>query len=243
MLANESEIQRSYEGLEVAKEYVDKRFSSELMRLLYERQVEAANRILTATSTNHALEIAPGPGRITRKICMPGNLVCLEFNEGMIQEGKAACSPHIGWIRGNAFDLPFGEQFDFVYTYRFIRHFHLEDRTRLYAQIHRVLRPGGILLFDAVNEKISKPLRDANPEAYPIYDKLYSSEQELAEEMKASGFEVIEINPVQRWFNLQYRVQILLGPRSSKLCTLAIRTLERLRRGPALEWIVKCRRV
>lgn len=242
MIATELEIQKTYEGRELARDYIEERFSTELMRLLFDRQLGAVNQILNANTSSKALEIAPGPGRITRKVCLPGKLVCLEYNEGMIEEGKAACDPEVRWIRGNAFDLPFSEQFDFVYTFRFIRHFHHHDRARLYAQIKRVLRPGGILLFDAVNEEVSGPLRTANPEAYPIYDKLYRSEQEVRDELGTHGLEVLEIGPVQRWFGLQYRAQILLGPRSSKLCRLAIRSLERLRRGPALEWIVTCRR-
>lgn len=241
--SSETEIKLVYSDKATATNYVADRFESGLMNLLHDRQLDAVNRILTAHSTMRYLEIAPGPGRITRNVCLPGKLVCLEYNEGMIQEGKAACDPKVQWIRGNAFDLPFSEQFDFVYTFRFIRHFHHHDRARIYAQIQRVLRPGGILLFDAVNEEVSGPLRTANPEAYPIYDKLYRSEQEVRDELGTHGFEVLEIDPVQRWFGLQYRAQILIGPRSSKLCRLAIRSLERLRRGPALEWIVTCRRV
>jgi ubiquinone/menaquinone biosynthesis C-methylase UbiE len=115
------------------------------------------------------LEVAPGPGRITRDVAPAGELVCLEYNEGMIAEGRRCCGEHVRWVQGNAFELPFGEgEFGFAYSFRFVRHFHRADRDRLYAQLRRVLEPGGWLVMDAVNARVSAPIRDANPEAYPI---------------------------------------------------------------------------
>jgi ubiquinone/menaquinone biosynthesis C-methylase UbiE len=240
--STENEIQSAYRGSETAQKYVAERFVSELYRLLHERQVCAVQRVMDEARPNRTLEVAPGPGRLTRDVRPTGELVCLEYNEGMIAEGKAACPSSVKWIQGNAFELPFGQQFDFLYSFRFVRHFHREDRGRLYEQFRKVLRPGGWLVLDAVNQVVSEPLRQANPAAYPIYDKLYRNEEELRTELAEGGFEVERIVPVQRWFGPQSKAQMLLGPRSRLLCRWAIRTLERMRRGPALEWIVTCRR-
>jgi ubiquinone/menaquinone biosynthesis C-methylase UbiE len=243
-LSTESEIQQSYRDPAAAEAYVGRRFASELMALLHERQVEAVNRVLRETSPKATLEIAPGPGRITRDVAAAGSLVCLEYNEAMIAEGRRACGDHVRWVQGNAFELPFAEgEFDFAYSFRFIRHFHREDRDRLYAQIRRVLQPGGWLVVDAVNAAVSAPLREADPDSYPIYDKLYRDENELRTELADAGFEVVRLEPVQRWFTLQAKAQNLLGPRSSLLCRAAIRGLERLPVKKNLEWIVTCRRV
>ena len=112
----------------------------------------------------------------------------------------------------------------------------------MYAELRSVLQPGGQLVVDAVNARVSAPMRKTNPEAYHIYDKLYRDQSELRNELAENGFETAWIEPVQRWFSLQYKAQVLLGPRSRRLCRWAIRSLERLRRGPALEWIVTARR-
>ena len=241
-LATQQEIRDSYQGRDVAVAYVEQRFTNELMRLLHDRQVAAVQSVFDDHRPAAALELAPGPGRVTRDLRPSGRLTCLEFNDGMIAEGMAACRNGAEWIQGDAFQLPFEEQFQFVYSFRFIRHFHRRERDQLYQQIHNVLNTGGRLVVDAVNERVSGPLRRAKPANYPIYDKLYRSEQELIDELRDNGFEVVRLEPVQRWFSLQSRAQVLLGPRSGRLCRWAIRALEHLRSGPALEWIVECRR-
>jgi SAM-dependent methyltransferase len=168
-------------------------------------------------------------------------LVCLEFNEGMIEQGKLSCGSQVEWIRGNAFQLPFENLFDLVYTFRFVRHFHHADRDRLYSEVRRVLRPGGWLVLDAVNERVSRPLREARPEDYPVYDKLYRAD-ELTDELTRAGFSDIRLEPVQKCFSLQSRSQTLVGPRSRWLNRMIITALERLPRREGLEWIVTCRR-
>jgi ubiquinone/menaquinone biosynthesis C-methylase UbiE len=241
-LATQQEIRDSYQGRDVAVAYVEQRFTNELMHLLHCRQVAAVQSVFDRHKPAAALELAPGPGRVTRDVRPSGQLTCLEFNDGMIAEGMAACLNGAEWVQGDAFRLPFNQQFQFVYSFRFIRHFHRPERDKLYEQIRNVLDVGGLLVVDAVNERVSGPLRRAKPANYPIYDKLYSSEQELTDELHDNGFEIVRLEPVQRWFSLQSRAQVMLGPRSNRLCRWAIHALEHLRRGPALEWIVECRR-
>ena len=85
-------------------------------------------------------------------------------------------------------------------------------------------------------------MREARPEDYPIYDKLYENLADLRTELRESGFELTMAQPVQRRYRAQYRAQVLLGPRSSLLCRAVIRGLERLPGGSPLDWIVTCRR-
>ena len=87
-LCTENEIQSAYSGERMAASYVANRFQSELNRLLHERQVAAVNRVMSEARPQHALEIAPGPGRVTRDVRPAQQLTCLEFNEGMIEEGR-----------------------------------------------------------------------------------------------------------------------------------------------------------
>lgn len=241
-LSSENDIQSAYSSPDVAQEYIARRFTNELHGLLHDRQVTAVQRVMDRTQPRRILEIAPGPGRLTRDLRPTGPLICLEYNKGMIEQGRGACGGKAAWIRGNGFSLPFAPCFDLVYSFRFIRHFHREDRARLYAQVRRVLVPGGRFVFDAVNERVSRPLREANPSEYPIYDKLYRPE-DLRKELADAGLEVVTLAPVQKLLSLQSRSQWLLGPRARWLNRLVIRGLERLSWRDGLEWIVTCRRV
>jgi ubiquinone/menaquinone biosynthesis C-methylase UbiE len=241
VLATETELQGAYEGDALAGRYIRERFASELHRLLHDRQVAAVQRWMRLRP-GATLEIAPGPGRLTRDVRPTGPFFCLEYNQGMIAQGRAACPSSVQWVRGNAFQLPFkSDVFDLAYTFRFIRHFHLEDRRRLYAEVRRVLKPGGRLVMDAVNERLSRPLRDASPQDYPIHDELYKAE-DLRRELAEASFDDVRLEPVQKRYRWQYRSQVLLGPRASWLNRLLIRALEGLPGGEGLEWIVACRR-
>lgn len=240
-LATENEIQDAYRDRETAAKYVRDRFANPLYRILHEKQVRAVQRVIDRERPQAVLEIAPGPGRVTRDIRPAGRLVCLEYNEGMIAEGRAACGGKAEFVQGNAFALPFAGPFDLVYTFRFIRHFHREDRERLYAEVRRVLRPGGYFVMDAVNVRVSKPLRDARPEEYPIHDELYTPDQ-LRAELAAAGLGPVALEPVQRRYRLQGRSQMLIGPRANWLNNLVIRGLEMLPARDGLEWVVTCRR-
>jgi SAM-dependent methyltransferase len=240
-LASEAEIQQAYRDEADAARYVAIRFASELHGLLHDRQVAAVQRVLDQARTRYALEIAPCPGRITRHVRPTGWLVCLEYNLSMIAQGRPAVGAPVSWVRGNGFRLPFAELFDLVYTYRFVRHFHREDRERLYGEIRRVLKPGGRFVLDAVNRRISQPMRDAHPEEYRIYDDLYH-EEELREELTGAGLEPIAIEPVQKSYSWQALSQVLIGPRANRLNRWVIRGLEGLPRRQNLEWIVTCHR-
>ncbi len=240
-LATETEIQQAYRGEEAARGYTRARFATPLNRLLHERQVREVRRLVRRARPARVLEVAPGPGRLTRDVGPAGLLVCVEYNAGMIAEGRAACRDNALWARGNAFRLPFGPAFDLVYSFRFVRHFRRADRERLYAEVRRVLRPGGYFLLDAVNARVARPLREAHPEQYPIYDKLYDR-RELCDEMARAGLPPVALAPVHKFYAWQYRSQVLLGPRAGWLNRLLIPALERLPARDGLEWVVTCRR-
>jgi SAM-dependent methyltransferase len=242
MLSTRTEIKHAYQGESTAKTYVADRFVSVLNRMLHEQQVEAVQGAIDRLRPAKILEIAPGPGRLTKDLRPSGFLVCLEYNESMIAQGWPGAAGHSAWVRGDGFRLPFSGGFDLVYCFRFIRHFHRADRERLYAEVRRVLRPGGHFLLDAVNAKVSGPRRAQHPENYPIYDKLYRR-NELFAELSCAGFAPISAQAVYKFMGLQQLSQVWVGPRADWLNRLLIRALERLPRRSGEEWIVTCRRV
>jgi SAM-dependent methyltransferase len=199
------------------------------------------------------LEIAPGPGRLSCQvtgfergcICdINREMLCVARDRLKKAQETGQRSPKDGiWqiIEGDAFKLPFIRVFDMVYTFRLIRHFELRERELIYRQIHSRLKPGGILVFDAVNEPVAAPLRMKEDQSnYPIYDVLYRKDA-LVEEITRQGFEVVSLTPLMRHISLQQKIQVYLGPRSYSAAKALIQFLEYMP-GDPLEWIVECRK-
>ncbi len=70
--------------------------------------------------------------------------VGIDFSPGMLavaREQLAGRDVHL--VRGDALDLPFGTCFDLVVSFGAIGHFEPHVQPRLFAEIARVLRPGG----------------------------------------------------------------------------------------------------
>jgi SAM-dependent methyltransferase len=240
------EIRAAYQNDVTARSYWDRRFVAPIGRLLHHRQTQALRQIIASERPQRVLEIAPGPARLTTEVArlvrhgvfVDASAQMLETAATRLREaGTGPWSP----VRGDAFALPIRGTWDLIYTFRFIRHFDAADRARLYAELHRLLRPGGWLVFDAVNAIVSKPLRERSPEAYEHYDALMDREG-LLDELAAAGFRDVRLTGVQFHYAWLARLQVLLAPRAPAAAFAAMRVLESLPVGQPLEWIVTCRR-
>ena len=246
MFQGSVQIRDAYRDSGVAGRYVEERFVEPLGALLHARQVAYLTRVLRGLEPQRVLEIAPGPARLTADVApfLGPHPVLIDASAQMLAEARrrlgAEFSSRCEFVHGDAFSLPFASTFDCVYTFRLIRHFEQEDRRRLYAQIARVLRPGGSLVFDAVNEEVSAPVRRAaHAEAHRHYDALFQREA-LERELEDAGFRVTDLHGVQRRYSLLSGLQVLVAPRSRLLARTAMEVVDRMGGGPPLEWIVRC---
>jgi SAM-dependent methyltransferase len=239
------EIRDAYRKDAVARNYIGERFTQPLGALLHDRQVAALKRVISTHRPASVLEVAPGPARLTLELA--GSLVGLgavmDASAQMLNEAKRRLGTATRWrpVQGDAFNLPFGAQFDLVYSFRLIRHFETADREALYRQFARVLKPGGILVFDAVNEIVSKPLRLQAPEEYKHFDAMFDLDT-LKRELESQGFTPLGFEGVQHRFPTLQRLQVLVGPRSRMLTRCLMEACDRMPAGEPLEWIVVCQR-
>lgn len=247
MIAGRSELREAYRDDTIARQYVEQRFVEPLGAMLHARQVRALNRLIREERPREILEIAPGPGRLTAAVsaAMASHRVIVESSAQMLAEAKRRLAPgpcrwHL--VQGDAFHLPLRATFDLVYVFRLIRHFQARERAELYRQIAGVLRPGGALMFDAINEVVSAPIRaGARPGEFEHYDALMRPDA-LASELLESGLELHSLEGVQHRYPVLARLQTLVAPRVRPLARLAIELTDRFGGGPPLEWIVTCRR-
>jgi ubiquinone/menaquinone biosynthesis C-methylase UbiE len=160
---------------------------------------------------------------------------------------KEAGLEHLWEIKqGNAFELEnLRRQFSFLFTFRFLRHFCLDERSRLYSSIRACLRPSGWLMFDVVN----KTLRDQLDAKYPrktgeleVYDETYTPDT-FRQEMKEYGFRVLRLTPVLKHFPLQSWASYQLNHRLKALSSVLVRSIESIPSRQPLEWIALCQRI
>jgi SAM-dependent methyltransferase len=246
MIQGVNDIRDAYRDDTVAARYVEERFRQPLGALLHDRQVLVVRNAIRTSGAESVLEIAPGPARLTVDIAplLKRPPVVIDASAPMLDQARrrlSAVRQRADLVEGDAFQLPFAATFDLAYTFRLIRHFPAEERSRLYRQIASVLKPGGLLVFDAVNESVSLPLRRRAPaDEYRHYDALMRPEA-LRAELEAAGFRIVSLVGVQHRFTLQRKAQVLVAPRSTVLARGLLEVLDRCG-GEPLEWIVVCRR-
>jgi ubiquinone/menaquinone biosynthesis C-methylase UbiE len=248
---DEQSVRVLYEDVEVAETYIRQRFGHAWGKLLHQKQVVEVNNVIQATKPENILEIAPGPARLATELKGVRRGVMLDNSAAMLvlakRRLKEAGLEHCWEVeQGNAFDLGnFQRQFSFLFTFRFLRHFCLDERSRLYSSIGACLRPGGLLMFDVVN----KTLRDQLDTKYPrktgeleVYDETYTPNT-LRQEMKEYGFRVLRLTPVLKHFPLQTWTSFRLDHRLSALSSVLVRSIEHIPSRQPLEWIALCQRI
>jgi ubiquinone/menaquinone biosynthesis C-methylase UbiE len=246
MISGIDGIRAAYQDEAVARGYVEERFTTPLGALLHDRQSQVLRGIIASHDRPDVLEIAPGPARLTGSVIdVAGRLTLLDASAEMLGEARrrlstATIATPYTFVRGDAFCLPFPSRFDLVYSFRLIRHFTAEDRLRLYREAARVLKPGGRLVFDAINRRVYEPIR-ARTKRLQHYDESVDRDA-LYAELASAGFTVESLAGAQHNYGALYKLQVLVAPRSAKLARAAMNVVDRVGGGEPLEWIVTCRR-
>jgi ubiquinone/menaquinone biosynthesis C-methylase UbiE len=242
-LDRSEDLQKYYQDRGVVSTYMDRRTAQPLNGLLHRRQVAFLDASLTRRAARTVLEIACGPGRLTAALRGVPFGVAVDASQPMLetaQQRMNGTAGHWSFLRSDAFVLPVRDaSFDAVYTLRFIRHFQLDDRQRLYREIQRVLRPRGTFIVDALNRDVSYPARlQRGLDHYQIYDVLYRA-GEVEAELGAAGFRVLGVEGILRHFPLQQRLNRLRF-RLGGLARVLINSLERLPGKRPSTWMVLC---
>ena len=246
MIKGHDDIRIAYQDDCVAKDYVANRFVSPLGAMLHDRQVREVHKVVRQQAIRRALEVAPGPARLTVDVApLLEEITLLDASPQMLDEARQRLSARgldsrAKFVEGDAFNLSLSERFGLVYSFRLIRHFEREDRIKLYRQMLSVLSPGGWLVFDAVNGVVSARLRAANPGDYAHFDAMLRPD-ELREELREVGLELVRLVGVQYRYTVLMQCQRHLAFRLPAVARMAMEVVDRLG-GEPLEWVVVCRR-
>lgn len=238
------ELQVFYQDRDIVNSYLKRRTAQPLNGLLHQRQVAFLNRVVAERRATRVLEIAPGPARLTAELEFSGTGVAVDASPQMLAVARDRLRGRPGeWLvaRGDAFQLPIADHsVELVYATKFIRHFRRADRASLYAQIRRVLRPGGAFVMDAQNRAVSLPHREHKGlETYPIYDELYEL-PELFGELEAEQFRVARVDGLVKHFGIQSRLNRMRHLKLAALASVLVRAVELLPSRAPSTWMVLC---
>jgi ubiquinone/menaquinone biosynthesis C-methylase UbiE len=102
------------------------------------------------------LDICCGTGAgvgALRRLCRK-RITGVDFSAGMLAAARAADlgrgatdGPRPEWVRADALALPFTRSFDLAVSFGAFGHFLPAERPRLFAEVRRALRPGGLFTF------------------------------------------------------------------------------------------------
>jgi len=142
----------------------------------------------------HVLDIGGGLGGPARTLAM--NIGChitvLDLTEeycrvGEMLTARTGLSDRVSFQHGNALEMSFADcSFDAVWTQHATMN--IEDKERLYAEIHRVLRPGGRHALHEVMAGPVQPIHFPVPWAYDATISFLRPAEAVRTLLKETGF-------------------------------------------------------
>jgi SAM-dependent methyltransferase len=159
---------------------------------------------LSARTLSTVLEMAAGTGVVTRELAarLPATTAILatDLNQPMLDEAaRIGTERPVAWQRADALQLPFDDQrFDGVVCQFGVMFF--PDRARAYAQVRRVLQPGGVFTFntwdrleandfpDVVQQALVELYRDDPPRFMARIPHGYFNPELLRDDLARGGF-------------------------------------------------------
>ena len=182
-------------------------YESHLVPLIFEPYATDLVGRLASKSLARVLEIAAGTGVVTRKMAsglpVGVSITATDLNQSMLDLAAAVGTERpVEWRQANAMQLPFrDETFDAVVCQFGVMFF--PDKARAFAEARRVLRAGGVFMFNAwdrIEENefactVAKVLASLFPEDPPRFMERtphgYHDQSAIARDLKAGGFSAL----------------------------------------------------
>ncbi len=179
-------------------------YDTHLVPLIFESYADDLAARLLLASSGRVLEIAAGTGVVTRAMAatLPEttSIVATDLNQAMLDQAAARGTfRSVAWEQADAMALPFANSaFDAVVCQFGAMFF--PEKARAYAEVHRVLRPGGFFVFnvwDRIQENefadcVTNSLEHIFPENPPRFlartPHGYYDRKVIARDLVAGGF-------------------------------------------------------
>ena len=134
-----AQVREYYEDALIVDGYLKRRLGTCIGRILHDRQVSAVRALIVQHAPKTVVEVACGPGRITRHLEGKFRGIAVDNSAEMLARAKKVVPKNWSVRKGDAFSLRALGRADMVITFRFLRHFDRERR----AGLLRAFRVGG----------------------------------------------------------------------------------------------------
>jgi len=186
-----------------------------LVPLIFEEYADdLADRIVSAEPAS-VLELAAGSGVVTRaldpRLSSSSRYMVTDLNQTMLDRASSVQPPddRIEWRQADALDLPFDDDSFDVVVCQFSAMF-FPDKVAGYAEARRVLKPGGMFVFnvwdDIESNEFSDLVTQGAAEVFPNDPPLflartphgYHDLEQIRADIVAAGFSDISIETLEK---------------------------------------------
>ncbi|WP_068858354.1 class I SAM-dependent methyltransferase [Perlucidibaca aquatica] len=179
-------------------------YESHLVPLIFEPYAADLKRRAGAMNISRILEVAAGTGVVTRALASIPNknmiIVATDLNQAMLDQAAAVGTARpVHWQQADAMALPFNDgEFDAVVCQFGAMFF--PDKAKAFSEARRVLKPGGIFVFNVWNslshnefaDTIATTLAAVFPDDPPRFLSRapygYHDRSIIAQDLAAAGF-------------------------------------------------------
>ena len=191
---------------------IPKIYESHLVPLIFEPYAADIVQRLAGRKVTRLLEIAAGTGVVTRALARSldkgAAIVATDLNQAMLDQAAAtgAARP-VEWKAADAMNLPFADaSFDAVVCQFGVMFF--PDKGKAHAQVRRVLKPGGVYIFNVwdglANNEFPGLIHDAMEKVFPGDPPRflartpygYNDRAAIERDVRAGGFTKLKIEAV-----------------------------------------------
>ena len=153
------DLREHYSKEEIAKSYESLRFSNLAGKIEHKITINVLNSIIKKEQPELLLEIATGPGRITKYINLPNKGIGVDTSENMLRLArKNVSNKNWKFLKVDINKMPFKKNhFDMIITFRLLIHFTDKQRKNSYVKIKKILKNKGTFIFDIGNKNYKKP--------------------------------------------------------------------------------------
>jgi SAM-dependent methyltransferase len=197
---------------------IPKIYETHLVPLIFQPYADDLARRIASRPLQRVLEIAAGTGVVTRALASALQegvaIVATDLNPGMLDQAIAIGTPRrVDWRQADAMQLPFADaDFDAVVCQFGAMFF--PDKAKAFAEARRVLRRGGVFVFnvwdrieenefaDAVTTALEAVFPDDPPRFLARTPHGYHARAAIARDLAQGGFaatpEIVSIAAVSR---------------------------------------------